>query len=313
MGQVDIRVVNIRLAEEIGLKEAMLLQQISYWIERCGKNWEDREWIYNTYKTWQEQFPCWCRKTIQRAINKLEALNLIESKPKNAFTGNMTKWYTINYTSEILKKFPLITKKLNTTHVDPKSSPKGQTVQMGGPKVQLVDTRSPIGVDCLTSSITKNTTEISGHKLQSKINPPETGGPISIKNQTLKKTASVTTMIEKESDAIEKKICVTADSFVPDPIVWYEGMPESFRNQADEYIAKRMDSLGTTMRSESGFKVYVIKQIMYGEAKDFDFISEEAMTELKRCMLVGGGVPYDLLTEPPKAFFKRPHKTVMSP
>ena len=52
-------IVNKTLAREIGLNEALILQQINYWIEinkKSGNNFYDgRYWTYNSIRVWQEK------------------------------------------------------------------------------------------------------------------------------------------------------------------------------------------------------------------------------------------------------------------
>ena len=52
-------VANKILAREIGLNEALILQQINYWIEinkKSGNNFCDgRYWTYNSIRAWQEK------------------------------------------------------------------------------------------------------------------------------------------------------------------------------------------------------------------------------------------------------------------
>lgn len=95
------------LAMEIGLHEAIVLQQIHYWIEIEKKSDKKevkekhyrngRWWIYNTYEQWQDQFPYWCIRTIKGIFKKLEDMDLLISGNFNKFGYDRTKWYTINY------------------------------------------------------------------------------------------------------------------------------------------------------------------------------------------------------------------------
>ena len=52
-------IANKTLAREIGLNEALILQQINYWIEinkKSGNNFYDgRYWTYNSIRVWQEK------------------------------------------------------------------------------------------------------------------------------------------------------------------------------------------------------------------------------------------------------------------
>jgi len=85
------------LAKEIGLNEAIMLQQIHFWIEKKKHKKDGRYWVYNTYDEWQEQFPFWSKATIRRSITSLEKKNLIITGNFNKLKIDNTKWYTINY------------------------------------------------------------------------------------------------------------------------------------------------------------------------------------------------------------------------
>lgn len=85
------------LSKLIGLNEALVLQQIHYWLNpKFNQNFfSDRYWVWNTYEQWQQQFSFWSEKTIRRTINKLEDLGLLESFVTKEF--QKLKYYTINY------------------------------------------------------------------------------------------------------------------------------------------------------------------------------------------------------------------------
>lgn len=91
------------LAAAIGLNEAIILQQLHYWLVTASRStslgrWhEGRLWVYNTYETWQEQFPFWSVPTIKRTITSLEDRGLILSAVLNRARMDRTKWYTIDY------------------------------------------------------------------------------------------------------------------------------------------------------------------------------------------------------------------------
>lgn len=94
-------VISPSLATAIGLNEAIVLQQIHYWININEKakinNYQGKTWTYNTYKEWQKQIPFFSEKTISRTIQKLEKLKILESGNFNKAKYDKTKWYTINY------------------------------------------------------------------------------------------------------------------------------------------------------------------------------------------------------------------------
>ena len=86
------------LAVQIGLNEAIFLQQVRYWMTRevgfCDQY--GRRWIYNTVRQWRDQFPFWSESTIKRTIRSLEEQHaLLSTTVGDAF--NKTKAYTINF------------------------------------------------------------------------------------------------------------------------------------------------------------------------------------------------------------------------
>ena len=85
------------LAKELGLNEALFLQQLNYWIERSTKKIDGKYWIYNTIEAWHKQFPFWSISTIKRIISNLEKKKLIITGNFNKISMDRTKWYTINY------------------------------------------------------------------------------------------------------------------------------------------------------------------------------------------------------------------------
>lgn len=85
------------LAKKIGLNEAILLQQIHFWIGKKKHYKDGHYWVYNTYDEWLNQFPFWSKSTIRRAINSLEKKELLITGNYNKLQIDNTKWYTINY------------------------------------------------------------------------------------------------------------------------------------------------------------------------------------------------------------------------
>lgn len=107
LGPNNVAMFNPELAQLIGLNEAIILNQIKYWIEiykkQEGSDPENsrhyingRWWVYNTIANWHEQLPYICEKTITRALKKLEDMQLIISGNHNKSSYDKTKWYTIN-------------------------------------------------------------------------------------------------------------------------------------------------------------------------------------------------------------------------
>ncbi|NJI03097.1 DnaD domain protein [Staphylococcus agnetis] len=86
-----------KLASEIGLNEAIILQQIHYWLNSSKHNHDGKKWIYNSYPEWQKQFPFWSMITIKRTIYSLEKQKLLIVGNYNKAKFDKTKWYTIDY------------------------------------------------------------------------------------------------------------------------------------------------------------------------------------------------------------------------
>lgn len=85
------------LAEEVGLNESIILQQLHYWLKKSANERDGFRWVYNTYDDWAAQFPFWSVSTIRRTITKLEKDDLIIVGNYNKLKIDNTKWYRINY------------------------------------------------------------------------------------------------------------------------------------------------------------------------------------------------------------------------
>lgn len=83
------------LAVAIGLNEAIVLQQIHYWIMGMGN--KGNGWIYNTIKEWQDQFPFWSKRTILRTFKNLKKSGLVLSKKHKTTSWDRKNTYTIDY------------------------------------------------------------------------------------------------------------------------------------------------------------------------------------------------------------------------
>ncbi|MEH7523578.1 conserved phage C-terminal domain-containing protein [Bacillus sp. JJ1503] len=85
------------LALKMGLNEAVVLQQIHYWLVKSSHVMEGRKWIYNTYKEWHVQLPFWSESTIKRTIKSLENQGYLIAANFNRSKMDQTKWYSIDY------------------------------------------------------------------------------------------------------------------------------------------------------------------------------------------------------------------------
>ncbi len=87
------------LALQVGLNEAMVLQQLHFrsLISNNFRDWH--KWVYKTYEEWKnDEFPFWSVDTIKRAIRRLEVKGyIIATASYNRMKMDKTKWYRIDY------------------------------------------------------------------------------------------------------------------------------------------------------------------------------------------------------------------------
>lgn len=133
-----------KLAVEIGLSEAIFIQQLHYWLRKSTHKKEGHIWIYNTIREWNEQFPFWSERQIRRIIENLEKKELIVTGNFNKLQIDKTKWYRINK------------EKLN--EISDKSS-EGQNCQSYGQNVHMERTFCPDGLDKMSTPLPEITTE----------------------------------------------------------------------------------------------------------------------------------------------------------
>lgn len=85
------------LAVRIGLCEAIIVQQIHYWLQRTKPLDDGYCWVYNTVKEWQKQFPFWHGNTIFRHLQTLRESGILIAEQKSANAFDKTLYYRIDY------------------------------------------------------------------------------------------------------------------------------------------------------------------------------------------------------------------------
>lgn len=89
------------LAAVLGLNEAIVLQQVHYWL--CINRDKKRAfkdgfyWVFASYPEWNKQFPFWSESTIKTTFQRLEAKGILVSANYNSAKYDRTKWYRISY------------------------------------------------------------------------------------------------------------------------------------------------------------------------------------------------------------------------
>lgn len=97
-------VINPELATRIGLNEAIVLQQVNYWIndKEQGVIHSGRRWVFNSYESWVKQFPFWSADTVKRAFTSLVKQGCLDVEQLNKSQHDRTNYYTINHDCELL-------------------------------------------------------------------------------------------------------------------------------------------------------------------------------------------------------------------
>lgn len=90
--------IDKKLAAVIGFNEAVVLQQLNYWLHsNSAKKIDGRLWIYNSYENWRkDNFPFWSTRTIRRIFDSCEKKGVILTGNFNKAGFDKTKWYSID-------------------------------------------------------------------------------------------------------------------------------------------------------------------------------------------------------------------------
>ncbi|EMI4427280.1 conserved phage C-terminal domain-containing protein [Providencia rettgeri] len=158
------QIVIPELAVRLGLNEALLLQQVQYWLSETssGVDHEGHRWIYNTIEEWREQFPYFSESTIKRAFNNLKKLGVLNIEQINKRTHDRTNYYSINYEHVLLSDEV----KLNQSNSSAERVRTGQNDLIDKRKMKRSNNTKMTpsnGANCpvLTESTTENTQEIT--------------------------------------------------------------------------------------------------------------------------------------------------------
>lgn len=86
------------LAAEIGINEAVILQQLHYWLHKSKNIVDGYKWVYNSIPEWHKQF-FWIKSetTIKKCFADLEKRGLLIAANYNKAKFDRTKWYRIDY------------------------------------------------------------------------------------------------------------------------------------------------------------------------------------------------------------------------
>lgn len=215
------------LAKRIGLNEAIVLQQVHYWLPRGGEERDGRKWIWKTYEDWRAEFPFWSVATIKRTVGKLIALRLLEQSKKTSTSWDRTNWYSINYAAlNSLNSSIVANCDDASTQVAPmRDDASGQSATIHRRKL----TRS-IGAICTndsksetTSKITSETTAAARFDRFWKAYPRKVAKPIALRAwMKLKPDDALTDVLIAAIDSARAtdQWCKDDGQFIPHPATW---------------------------------------------------------------------------------------------
>jgi hypothetical protein len=90
-------VIQPALAVLVGLNEAIVIQQINYWLTKSEHIHAERRWVYNTMADWSKQFPFWGESTLRRIMTNLVKKGILLKGNYNKLKLDRTVWYSIDY------------------------------------------------------------------------------------------------------------------------------------------------------------------------------------------------------------------------
>ena len=90
---------DVEIARRYGILEAILLQNIFFWIEKNKSNgnhyYDNNYWTYNSNKAFAEMFPYSSEKQIRTALERLRKENILITGNYNKAGFDKTLWYAI--------------------------------------------------------------------------------------------------------------------------------------------------------------------------------------------------------------------------
>ena len=96
------------LAQKLGVNEAILLQNIVFWLLKNKANnsnyYDGRYWTYNSHKAFKELFPFWTENQIRRILESLFEKGVILKGDYNSSPYDKTKWYALSDKYAYLKQ-----------------------------------------------------------------------------------------------------------------------------------------------------------------------------------------------------------------
>ena len=98
------RMLDAEVACIFGVAEAIVLEQVRYWIKKKEENRDEYKncfrdgkcWVYNSYREWHNQLPFYSEHTIRRALTHLAECGVLIRENYNKLAYDKTIWYTVD-------------------------------------------------------------------------------------------------------------------------------------------------------------------------------------------------------------------------
>jgi len=99
-----IHFFDVDIAKEFGINEAVILNNLWYWIYQNKTNninyYDGHYWTYNSTKAYAQQFPYLSQRQIQNALKKLKEKGIIITGNYNKSAYDRTLWYAFTKKGE---------------------------------------------------------------------------------------------------------------------------------------------------------------------------------------------------------------------
>lgn len=107
-----IHTFDIEIAKTYGMAEAILLNNIYYWIEANRANevnyYDGRYWTYNSTRAFNELFPYMSERQVKNALKHLREEGILLTGNYNKSTYDRTLWYALSEKGQsIMQKRPM--------------------------------------------------------------------------------------------------------------------------------------------------------------------------------------------------------------
>lgn len=150
---------NTEIASEVGIEEAILLENIFFWCQKNKANnklQNGKPFTYNSVKAFNQIFPYMSPSTISRALKNLEIKGFIEIGEFNANAYDRTKWYcTTDKTDCFYQAISNESKIADSTCQDKKSICQNEKWSDEKSEQNIADINTDINTDTLSLEAAK--------------------------------------------------------------------------------------------------------------------------------------------------------------